>query len=152
MNMKLLFLTTLAVGAIAAPAHAAEAPAKVTSDAINGVTFLGTQTPDSVTFSLVGGKLVADAAKPLTAGVGCLTAAGDNTKVSCTIFAGRPIEAFASGGSDKLTNLTAIDSFFHGGAGDDKLIGGFGRDQLFGDAGDFDTVQGRVGADLLSGG
>ena len=38
-------------------------------------------------------------------------------------------------GNDSFTNKTAINCEAHGGDGDDKLIGGYGYNYLYGDAG-----------------
>ena len=69
------------------------------------------------------------------------------------------------GGTDRLTNIdgalgTAFadelfgderDNEFRGGAGDDVIEGGKGKDALYGDAGD-DTIRGGKGDDLIEGG
>lgn len=48
-------------------------------------------------------------------------------------------------------SIEPITIIFHGGAGDDEVTGGTGRDVLFGGAGD-DTLRGGRGPDVLSGG
>ena len=45
------------------------------------------------------------------------------------------------GGNDTFTNKTAINCEAHGGDGDDTLIGGYGFNYLYGDAGN-DTLTG----------
>jgi Ca2+-binding RTX toxin-like protein len=54
-------------------------------------------------------------------------------------------------GDDSFTNNTAIRSIAHGGAGNDHLTGGRGKDLLEGDAGN-DVLDGRSGDDVLDGG
>lgn len=64
------------------------------------------------------------------------------------------------GGNDSFTNKTAINCEAHGGDGDDKLIGGYGYNYLYGDAGndtltgsDFGNhIEGGAGNDTITGG
>jgi uncharacterized delta-60 repeat protein len=53
-------------------------------------------------------------------------------------------------GNDRLTG-NALANVFHGGGGNDYIVGGDGVDALFGDAG-FDTLNGQNGNDHLEGG
>src|SRR4029078_3278443 len=55
------------------------------------------------------------------------------------------------GGNDVFNNLTNIDSFVCGGAGNDTLLGGAGGDSMWGEDGN-DYIDGRAGADVLLGG
>lgn len=54
-------------------------------------------------------------------------------------------------GNDSFTNNTSIASIANGGAGDDTLIGGSGKDILNGGSGN-DTLVGGAGNDTLNGG
>jgi Ca2+-binding RTX toxin-like protein len=53
-------------------------------------------------------------------------------------------------GDDRFENLSNIDSFASGGAGDDVLIGGTGTNTLLGGAGN-DQLYGNIGSDTLFG-
>src|SRR4051812_25373973 len=148
MNRKpLLIITTLALGALAAPAHAADPTASVTANSTSGVIYDGTSGSDIVTLSAVAGRVTVDNVGPLKINAGCLPVTGDSTKATCTIFRGadgqfRGINAFGHDGTDSITNNGPVSMFASGGNGKDKLIGGNRDDQLFGEAGDFDSVQG----------
>lgn len=63
------------------------------------------------------------------------------------------IIAFGLAGNDdiKLHTSLSIRAEFHGGDGNDRMMGGLGPDLLLGDAGD-DQLQGNEGRDLLIGG
>jgi serralysin len=150
MNKRLLLITTLAVAAIAAPAQAADTTAKVSSSS-SGVLYLGTDLPDTVTFTASPEIVLIDDSHPLQIGAGCFSVTGDATKATCTLS--RPhISAYGNSGRDKIVNNTSVAMFASGGKDDDKLVGGSAPDQLYGESGDFDTVQGNGGADVLSGG
>lgn len=58
---------------------------------------------------------------------------------------------FAGAGNDTVANFTGYSANFHGGDGNDRLVGGFGDDQLYGDAGR-DLINGNFGDDELYGG
>jgi hypothetical protein len=55
------------------------------------------------------------------------------------------------GGNDIFNNLTSIDSYVLGGAGNDTLLGGRGDDSMWGEDND-DYIDGRAGSDMLLGG
>src|SRR3954453_22099751 len=160
--MRKLLLTTLAVAACAVPATAAQAAtplAQVAANPASGMAYFGTNDGDSVTFAHVAGgsKILVDNGAPLQINAGCVPFAGDTTKAVCTVFNASngvrlPINVFALEGSDTVTNTGSLGMIAKGGGGNDKLIGGQGKDQLFGDAGDFDSVRGGGGDDILSGG
>lgn len=58
---------------------------------------------------------------------------------------------YGLGGDDYLTTELSKGVEFHGGDGNDVIIGGGGADLLYGDNGD-DLLYGRAGADVLVGG
>src|SRR3954447_11860362 len=86
--MRKLLLTTLAFAALAAPAHAAESTATIAANSVSGVAYNGTDGPDSVTFSVVAGRVTVDNAGSLKINAGCLPVTGDSTKATCTMFQG----------------------------------------------------------------
>ena len=55
------------------------------------------------------------------------------------------------GGNDTFTNKTAINCEAHGGDGDDTLIGGYGFNYLYGDAGNDTLTGGDFGNDIDGG-
>ena len=62
------------------------------------------------------------------------------------------IRVWGRGGNDTIDlSALAINSYLHGGAGDDTLVGGAARDLIFGGLGR-DYVAGGAGDDFLSGG
>jgi len=61
------------------------------------------------------------------------------------------IRFFGNGGHDLFVNDTSVRSFAFGQAGNDRLIGGSGRDLLMGGSGK-DRLYGNAGADILVGG
>lgn len=75
--------------------------------------------------------------------LGGLTETYDSSMVNSIVFRGES-------GNDQFTNLTALDAYAEGDAGNDTLIGGSGADRLVGGDGD-DNISGLGGNDVLVG-
>jgi Ca2+-binding RTX toxin-like protein len=100
-----------------------------------------------VTISDSGSRVIVKDVAGLAAGEGCTQT--NAMTVSCQ----RP-NTFVldlKDGNDIVTNNSTVTIFAYGGAGNDVLTGGSGRDGLFGDDGN-DVVTGNGNSDFLSGG
>lgn len=148
-------LTTVSVGALAAPAQAASTgTAKV-----SGTTVLFTAA-SSATNKLVvkqtGRTVILDDRVAIKAGAGCKAVKGDKTKVKCTTKKYPKLIKVSLGHKNDIfrytsTGATPVPASVSGGTGNDTITGSNARDVLNGDSGT-DTISGGNGNDTLVGG
>jgi serralysin len=104
----------------------------------------------NVVITRSGNTIVFDDVTPIKAGQNCKAVKGDKTKVRCTLSKVSWVSVDLGNKNDTLVNKTAVTSNVLGGAGNDKLTGGSGRDVFHGGAGN-DTLAGGTGGDELYG-
>ena len=146
-----ILLTTVAAGAVGAPAFAATTGAA----SVSGTKVIfkaGSGQANSVAFTRSGRTITINDRVTVKAGKGCKAVKGDKTKVRCTT-AKNPTQITAHLGdrNDALVNKTNIKIYAYGGSGDDRITGGSNSDRLVGDSGN-DQIWGAAGNDSLDGG
>ncbi len=103
---------------------------------------------NTVTITLTGNTIfIADSTAPMVAGPGCFAA---GPAIGCTAPNLDNVIVTTDDLDDAVTMGAAVASQLNGGAGNDTLTGGPGRDGVFGGAGN-DTLQGGPAADYLNG-
>ena len=156
----LTVLTTMSVGALAAPAQAAAAGvATVTGNTVQYKAPKKTQ--NTVVLTRSGRTITVDDRVPIKAGKGCAAVKGDKTKVRCTTKKNPTwIQVYTYDRNDSVVDNAGVGMAADGGDGNntlvgspysDQLDGGEGIDKIWGNGGD-DYIDGRGGNDYLSGG
>jgi Ca2+-binding RTX toxin-like protein len=144
--------TTIAVGAISAPALAASAGKAGVSGTAKVVVKAGSGNANNIVITRSGRTVTIDDRVALQPGKGCKQVKGDKTRVTCTTSKNPTLVHVTLGDKDDVfTNKTSIPSAVYGGDGNDKIYGGTGTDRLYGDRGN-DRVTGGTGNDTIYGG
>ena len=153
--------TTLAAGAVAAPAEAAVGGiVKVLSgNQVQYIAAAGQQNAVVVTRS--GSTITIDDRVAIKAGTGCKAVAGDKTRIRCTLAkAPTRVRITLGDKNDSVVNRAQLAMTADGGEGNDKLTGGplgdslrggFGTNGIWGLGGN-DFLEGGPGIDYLYGG
>jgi Ca2+-binding RTX toxin-like protein len=158
----------LALGLLAMPSWAAASTVQVTSDGAlridgapgeNNRIQIFYKTAAEAGFENVSDRIVVedDGAIPTSQSPNCVVY--DQNKVSCDARGVTSIQAFLGDGDDiflmyrttKDAPQSKLNTFVHGGPGNDVLRGGDGVDRMFGEGGR-DVLSGALGNDVLSGG
>ncbi|WP_229076001.1 hypothetical protein [Actinoplanes sp. DH11] len=139
----IVLLTTIGLGALAAPAQAASTGVVSVVKTTQVKYTAGAGKANKVAVTRSGRTVTIDDKFKIKAGKGCKAVKGDKTKVRCKLPKNpTKIFVYAGGKNDTVTNKTSIPALLDGGTGNDKLVGGPGTDVL----------SGQSGADRLSGG
>ncbi|MEU4691793.1 calcium-binding protein [Actinoplanes sp. NPDC023714] len=146
-----VLFTTVAVGAVGAPALAASTGTASVSG--SRITFkAAVERGNSVTITRSGRTVTIDDRVKIKPGKGCKAVKGDRTKVRCTTKKNpAEVAAYLYDGNDTLVNRTSIRTTVSAGPGNDRITGGSGNDRLVGDSGN-DRIWGGAGHDSLDGG
>ncbi|MET8152039.1 calcium-binding protein [Actinoplanes sp. NPDC049668] len=156
-----MLLTTVSMGALAAPAQGAPAGVVTVVEKTKVQYKAASGKQNKVVVTRSGRTITIDDKVAIRAGKGCKKVKGDKTKVRCTLSkTPTRVRVYTYDRNDSVVNKsdlpmtadggTASDSLTGGPRGD-RLIGGTGADRLYG-LGGKDYLDGRNGNDRIYGG
>lgn len=165
MKLRVSGLLSLAILAVAAPAHAALVTQNTTGEILTYYAGAGEQ--NNLRISLRNGALgFVDGSLPITVGQGCAVdpSSGERT---CSAAGLNALVLVLGDGNDTMPDPdlkfelpSGIKLYVNGGAGndsiigtegDDRLAGGDGADRIYGSGGKKDSLDGEGGKDRLTG-
>ncbi|MEU4691794.1 calcium-binding protein [Actinoplanes sp. NPDC023714] len=143
--------TTIAVGAVGAPAFAAST-GTATASGTKVTLKAGSGKANYLKITRSGRTITIDDRVTLKAGKGCKQVKGDKTRVRCTTKKTPTLlTAYLGDKNDNFSSATSTPLKVYGGSGNDRITGGSGNDRLVGDSGN-DKIWGVGGHDSIDGG